>query len=483
MDGKEEVDYRFQCEEDGCGYGTNRVDTFKLHKLSVHTAPEDVNWFHCTKEGCNSKFISRPKLNYHVKKVHGDREFHCPHADCNYAGKEQKALDVHIHHTHNENADTFKCDFEGCESKFKSKSILTRHKLTHTDEKTVDCTEEGCDSKFKTAAELKSHLARVHNQGEKNINCDVENCDYVCLTKSDLRSHKLHIHKIGVKQVLKCDVEGCDKEFLKPQTLKQHRADAHNIDVVWRHCEHKDCDFKAKQLNNLKRHMASVHQINARTFVCDVEGCDTAVGEKWKLKTHKEEHHNMGKYQCGFCLQNRNTTNKYKDAQGKHNICNVCYKAATGQSTRIETEMSEYLDKHVGEDYLLGSDKSLKAMGGCQLYRPDKLYTSPDLVIVVECDEHQHKYSNGDYRCDEKRISDIFDEFDGKTMVVIRWNPHAYKPIKGKKLGKKERLERLVKLYHELCHTKHDDPIHIYYMWYDANNPRIAVNIPYTMIL
>ena len=41
-----------------------------------------------------------------------------------------------------------------------------------------------------------------------------------------------------------------------------------------------------------------------------------------------------------------------------------------------------------------------------------------DLVEVSECDEHQHKRENGDYTCDEKRLTELYDE---PSIMVKRW--------------------------------------------------------------
>ena len=51
----------------------------------------------------------------------------------------------------------------------------------------------------------------------------------------------------------------------------------------------------------------------------------------------------------------------------------------------------------------------MRTLGGCSLKRPDKLYASSDLVEVDECDEHQHKRENGDYTCDEKRLTELYE--------------------------------------------------------------------------
>jgi hypothetical protein len=81
-----------------------------------------------------------------------------------------------------------------------------------------------------------------------------------------------------------------------------------------------------------------------------------------------------------------------------------------GQGSRVEKDWSDYLDKHLGTEFLMGSDRSARSMGGCSLKRPDKLYGSIYTVEVDECDENQHMYANGNYSCEEKRLSELYDE-------------------------------------------------------------------------
>jgi hypothetical protein len=145
--------------------------------------------------------------------------------------------------------------------------------------------------------------------------------------------------------------------------------------------------------------------------------------------------------------------------------------------------MSEFLDK-IKEIYpfLVGSDKSFKSMGGCSLKRPDKLYISSDIVLWIECDEDQHTSSSHDYACDEKRISDCYDEFDGKQLIVIRWNPDKYIPDEGTKLNFSKRLAALKEQILKVIKSPPDNKIFIYYMFYDEDNPLLSKNLPYLII-
>ena len=91
---------------------------------------------------------------------------------------------------------------------------------------------------------------------------------------------------------------------------------------------------------------------------------------------------------------------------------------------------------------MLVQDATVKGEA-CLKYRPDIMYASENLVIYVEIDEHQHKYGNGSYQCDEKRMSDLYDETPGKLVVFVRYNPPTYKPPAGVAKVTKTRKELL----------------------------------------
>ena len=255
--------------------------------------------------------------------------------------------------------------------------------------------------------------------------------------------------------------------------------------VKWHPRDVEGCEEKFKQVSNLKRHKADVHDIGVKWHPCDVEGCDYKSKRVGNLKKHKEYVHDIGDHKCEFCCYNRNSHIPYTDNTGKHKICRKCYKKITGKESRKEHIWSDYIDKELGTEFLSSNDKSLKSNGGCSSYRPDKLYIGVDRVEIDECDEYQHKRKNGNYSCDEKRISDMYDEngIQGKNLVVIRWNPDTYKVPSGyTKKNRQERLKLFIKLKNKLRTNYQTDKIHIYYMFYDIDNPRISKRIPYTMI-
>ena len=202
------------------------------------------------------------------------------------------------------------------------------------------------------------------------------------------------------------------------------------------------------------------------------------------MKQHLRAYHDVGNNECDFCGDHHHSKIEYKDKAGNHHVCKTCYFKTTGKHSRAEHVWSKYLDKYdVG--HVSGADDSLKRLGGCQKYRPDRISIGINLVEIDECDEKQHRSNSGNYTCDEKRISDIYDEqgICGKTMIVTRFNPDNYKPADGQaKKTMTQRLRQLVLLKKRLRKNPPTDKIHIYYMFYDMDNPRVSQNIPHTFI-
>ena len=378
------------------------------------------------------------------------------------------------------------CDFEGCGQRFKIAGNLKSHKA-HVHDIDVTwhhCDFEGCEKKFKTKGSLKKHKAYVHDIDVTWHHCDFEGCEKKFKTTEDLKLHKAYVHDIDVTWY-HCDFEGCGQRFKIAGNLKRHKAYVHDIDVTWHDCDFEGCEERFKTAGDLKRHKAFVHDIDVTWHHCDFEGCGQKFKIVGKLKRHKAYVHDIGTHKCEFCYSNRNSHISYTDNTGSHKICRKCYKKATGKESRVEHTWSDYTDKELGTEYLSSSDKSLKSNGGCSLYRPDKLYIGIDRVEIDECDEHQHKRVNGDYTCDEKRISDIYDEYgiNGKDLSVIRWNPDKYKVPHGyTTTPRQQRLKLFVELKKKLRTKNLTDKIHIYYMFYDMDNPRISKRIPHTMI-
>jgi hypothetical protein len=71
-----------------------------------------------------------------------------------------------------------------------------------------------------------------------------------------------------------------------------------------------------------------------------------------------------------------------------------------------------------------------KIVGGCSKRRPDVYVDKFTHVLIIECDENQHR----DTSCENKRTMELFQDFGNRPIVFIRFNPDSYINEIGKKV-------------------------------------------------
>ena len=79
-----------------------------------------------------------------------------------------------------------------CEKQFSNQSALTKHKLTHSDERKFACQQ--CSKAFKRHDHLTGHMQTHSNR--KPFNCTIHGCDKTYCDARSLRRHKENIHHI-----------------------------------------------------------------------------------------------------------------------------------------------------------------------------------------------------------------------------------------------------------------------------------------------
>lgn len=84
--------------------------------------------------------------------------------------------------------------------------------------------------------------------------------------------------------------------------------------------------------------------------------------------------------------------------------------------------LMDYLDTH-GHP---GTQTDIMIDGGaCGRERPDRLFDYGDKIVIVECDENQHKDRSTE--CERTRMFNIGQALGGIPVYFIRWNPDGYK--------------------------------------------------------
>ena len=63
--------------------------------------------------------------------------------------------------------------------------------------------------------------------------------------------------------------------------------------------------------------------------------------------------------------------------------------------------------------------------GECGKERPDRVYDFGDKMLILECDENQHK--DRPCLCEQTRMVNLGQAFGGIRVYFLRWNPDEYK--------------------------------------------------------
>lgn len=254
-------------------------------------------------------------------------------------------------------------------------------------------------------------------------------------------------------------------------------ADRHNIGVTWEDCKY--CVAKFKQKTQLNNHMAFKHDIGVTWHKCS--RCDHRSKMKGDLNRHLQQVHDIGHKECTVCYKQCGILKQFKGV----GICRECAVAYGAKKERIEIKYVNALKKQFDMPFVHDA-----RVGGnaCLSYRPDVLFLDANCKVHIqfELDEHQHGWKSGSYDCDEKRISDIYDEFGDNVpdqYVVVRLNPDSYgnEQHSRNKVFQK-RLDHLLEVLHAVRKRPPPHRISIIYMYYDEKNHRIAKNIPKYML-
>ena len=166
------------------------------------------------------------------------------------------------------------------------------------------------------------------------------------------------------------------------------------------------------------------------TIKCLEENCNkrpnfNLSNEKIGIYCNKHKKTNM------IDVKNKRCLEKYCDTQISNNkykgYCTRCfiYKFPSEKISKNykvkESHMTDFIKEEFKNEELI-FDKQIN--GGCSLRRPDVYIDKFTHIIIIECDENQHK----DYEeiCENKRIMQIFKDFNCRPIVFIRFNPDSY---------------------------------------------------------
>lgn len=271
----------------------------------------------------------------------------------------------------------------------------------------------------------------------------------------------------------------CSERFARKDNLLRHVRTKHNSVNTFK-CPHPNCPEAFKRSDTLRRHI-KCHS-GSRPFSC--EHCEATFTRKESKVKHEQGVHDIGDIECPICCCK---CSRLRACVTSNNIdtgaCRKCFMKITGKNIRIEHEWSAFLDLHFYPDWRICSDN--RVMGNvCHMYRPDGMWASDGFYLQWELDEYQHRRSGGNYDCDERRISQIYDEFEVCAQyVVVRVNPHHYKaPVGTDKPNQEDRKHLMLRVMRACLQRTWTTKIHVVYMFYSADNPKITQNLAKTLL-
>jgi hypothetical protein len=158
---------------------------------------------------------------------------------------------------------------------------------------------------------------------------------------------------------------------------------------------------------------------------CEIHASYNYENEKERLYCNKHKKEGMIDVNNKKCLQENcysiPKNNKYKG------YCIRCFinlfpDEKISKNFKVkEVFMTDFI-KEEFRDEVITFDKQT---GGCSKRRPDVYIDKFTHILIIECDENQHK--NKEYtNCDTKRTMELFQDFGNRPVVFIRFNPDSY---------------------------------------------------------
>ncbi|XP_062845140.1 P43 5S RNA-binding protein-like [Trichomycterus rosablanca] len=241
--------------------------------------------------------------------------FNCVHADCGATFTRKWRLEEH--ETVHTGARPHKCPEEGCRSRFRRRSDLSRHALKHKG-KLIRCTVGNCSKTFYNPDNLKRHVRYAHGDKDKYFRCNQPNCQ---ATFRKRRMLKIHLAEHGVISAFRCTRVGCGMTFATHIARRAHERkhkgyrcpypECLTVERTWgRLLKHKakhpasyscvTCKKTFTKRDAVRRHKRT-HALQKPVLLCPSEGCQAYFSTTFNLQHHiRKVHLKLLPHQCSF---------------------------------------------------------------------------------------------------------------------------------------------------------------------------------------
>ena len=178
----------------------------------------------CTKISSETYYPHRKKLVFFITKQERNRT--CESLQTNNSSQANntntaEAVNPGIEDT-KESLRKFKCSFPGCPKRYKNKSILKKHYITHFANFEHRCHFYPCMKQFKSRENLDLHISNTH-LSIKPYKCGF--CKRVFSHRNGKTYHERTKHLNFLPY--KCKSPGCEKQYANKYGLNSHTKTAH----------------------------------------------------------------------------------------------------------------------------------------------------------------------------------------------------------------------------------------------------------------